>query len=519
MNMMKKMVVSLKKEEIKPGSYMATRYLQPQHNDTIGLKSGDGRSIWNGVIENKGRTWDISSRGTGATCLSPATSKYGKFFKSGDPTISYGCGYAELDEAIESLFFSEVLHRNHLKTERNLAIIEFEKGIVVGVRAYENLMRPSHFFRLLKQNKLDSLKTMILYHTARQESNGTWKDVPKKEEERLKFFLHKQVEVFAQTAARFEDDYIFCWLDWDGDNVLMDGGIIDYGSVRQFGLYHHGYQFDDSGKYSITIAQQKSKARYITQTFIQMVEAVLHNKKTNIKEFAKHKLLTDFDKSFERFKNENIIRKIGFEESLVPILAKDPAVQKFRTAFAFWERVQARAGKYKVTDGISHDAVFCMRDILRELPQILLTKYEDITSKEFIEITRSSYAKDEDLVLNSSRLEHIKNFQENYRALIERATQVEKCSLDEMLHRVSVRSSIINKYDRITGDSITLVAAKIVACKPKLTCSEIFSLLEFFISYQDLNPDKNQPNKELTEREKKLMQAMFLIVKNYREGL
>ena len=74
-----------KEEEIKPGTYMATRYLQPQHKDKLGLCSGDGRSIWNGFVEHKGKTWDVSSRGTGATKLSPATSKYGRYFESGDP--------------------------------------------------------------------------------------------------------------------------------------------------------------------------------------------------------------------------------------------------------------------------------------------------------------------------------------------------------------------------------------------------------------------------------------------------
>ena len=50
---------------------------------------------------------------------------------------------------------------------------------------------------------------------------------------------------FAEFAAKLEMDYIFAWLDWDGDNVLADAGIIDYGSVRQFGLRHDQYRYDD----------------------------------------------------------------------------------------------------------------------------------------------------------------------------------------------------------------------------------------------------------------------------------
>ena len=85
------------KEEIKENFYMATRYLQLQHPDNMGYNSGDGRSIWNGQIKNNGKIWDVSSCGTGATRLSPATSIHNKFFETGDPSISYGCGYAEYD--------------------------------------------------------------------------------------------------------------------------------------------------------------------------------------------------------------------------------------------------------------------------------------------------------------------------------------------------------------------------------------------------------------------------------------
>ncbi len=86
------------KEEIRPNTYMATRYLQLQHPCKKGTTSGDGRSIWNGQITNKGKTFDISSCGTGATKLSPACNINKKFYQTGDPSVSYGCGFSEKDE-------------------------------------------------------------------------------------------------------------------------------------------------------------------------------------------------------------------------------------------------------------------------------------------------------------------------------------------------------------------------------------------------------------------------------------
>ena len=62
-------------ETVKPGSYMATRYLQTQHRSKQGKTSGDGRSIWNGYLRTSDLIFDISSRGTGATMLSPGAQK------------------------------------------------------------------------------------------------------------------------------------------------------------------------------------------------------------------------------------------------------------------------------------------------------------------------------------------------------------------------------------------------------------------------------------------------------------
>ncbi len=147
--------------DIKPNFYMATRYLQLQHPGRTGVTSGDGRSIWNGTFKHAGVTWDVSSCGTGATCLSPATHKFKKFFRTGDPAISYGCGYSDLDDGIMGAIFSEILHRNAIPTERCLMVIEFPGNLSINVRAGQNLLRPSHFFNHLQQGNLPLLKAAI----------------------------------------------------------------------------------------------------------------------------------------------------------------------------------------------------------------------------------------------------------------------------------------------------------------------------------------------------------------------
>ena len=105
-------------------SYMATRYLQLQHPDKRGLNSGDGRSIWNGLINGHAGSWDVSSCGTGVTRLCPATSEHGRFFRTGNSISDYGCGTAHIDEGIGAALMSEAFARNGIRTERVLGALD-----------------------------------------------------------------------------------------------------------------------------------------------------------------------------------------------------------------------------------------------------------------------------------------------------------------------------------------------------------------------------------------------------------
>src|SRR3954467_15842916 len=94
---------AIPEHSIKPGRYMATRYLQAQHKDKRGLHSGDGRAIWLGTIRTRNATFDVSSRGTGATCLSPGAQEADGPVKTGDASYGYSCGTAELDEMLSTV--------------------------------------------------------------------------------------------------------------------------------------------------------------------------------------------------------------------------------------------------------------------------------------------------------------------------------------------------------------------------------------------------------------------------------
>lgn len=508
-------------EDVRSNQYMATRYLQLQHPNKQGKTSGDGRSIWNGQINHKGKSWDVSSCGTGATSLSPATHINDKFYQTGDPTISYGCGYAERDEGFCSIFFSEILKNNHIPTERCLGVIEFKNKLSINIRVHENLIRPSHIFSHLKQGNLEGLKNIVNYYIDTQENRGSWTDVPKTEIARYKYFLSKEVEVFSKMAANFEDHYIFCWLDWDGDNILMDGGIIDYGSIRQFGLYHDEYRYDDVQRYSTSLSEQKTKARNIVQSLAQAIDFLINGERKALSSFSTHKSCKEFDRIFLKTKDENLMFKIGFSaEQQEYLLSKElKSIDEFRKPYSYFEKAKSKEGIHDVADGINWSAIFCMRDILRELPQMFLSRGESLNSDEFIEIIKSSYATTEDLELSSYRIKMISEFQQLYWELCEKVAKHFKLEVNKVLLQVLMRSSIINKYDRVTGDSITTIVNKLIDKKPKIKSDEMYAILKEFTDYQNLDPTQRHSKHRNDKDQSKFVKSMLKIVRTYREGL
>ncbi|HKC49489.1 MAG TPA: hypothetical protein VKF60_01760, partial [Myxococcota bacterium] len=426
-----------------PHTYMATRYLQLQHPGRRGTTSGDGRSVWNGTITHAGVTWDVSSCGIGVTRLCPATALEGRFFRTGSRTASYGCGTAALSEGISAALLSETFHRNGIETERVLAVIALPNGQAINVRAGRNLLRPSHFFAPLKQGDLPRLRAAIDVFAERQIRNADWPRLPPGAA-RYRFLADEAARRFARAAATFESEYVFCWLDWDGDNVLASGGIVDYGSVRQFGLYHREYRFDDAERWSTTIPEQRVKARYIAQCFAQIRAYLLEGTKRPLDEFARDPCLRIFDREFAATKLRLLGRKLGLrpETGAFLVRARGRELERFRRAFAYFERARSARGPHKVPDGLTWNAVFSTRDLLRELPARLLSDPLALPPRELLELSLSSYAARADRRPTPTRLRMAGRFQRSYLALMRAAAAHEGRPLEDLLHEVARRSAV-----------------------------------------------------------------------------
>jgi len=506
--------------------YMATRYLQMQHPVKNGMTSGDGRSMWNGFFHQRKGYWDISSCGTGATRLSPACAIEKKFFKTGDKFVSYGCGLADYTEGIIAAIFSDILHKNGVATERTLAVMRFKNGTAVNIRAAKNLLRPAHFFGFLRRNDYDSLKNLINYCIDRDQKNQL---IPEAETdaEKYQLFLHSVANNFATAAAIYESEYIFCWMDWDGDNILLDGAILDYGTVRQFGLFHHEYRYSDVDKFSTSITEQKNKARLTVQTFAQAIDFLKTGEKKDIKHFKNDPSLDYFEEVFEEVFLKHLLWKTGYTKQQQDILfdhAESRAVlQKYRRQFRFFEKAVSRRKTYQTADGITRDAIFCLRDFLREFPKRYQSNQALLSEAEFIDLLASDYSSQLDRSTYKKKSTRIKNFQNLYLQLMDLC--VKNCGIDEqqLMQQLIQRAGKINPYEKITGNAIIDIGARIAGLQSKLSFSEMQSLVYALVTANIHNPDfeEKYAGKFYRQTEKiiKLAKWARKMVKTHRTGI
>jgi hypothetical protein len=464
-------------DKIKKNQYMATRYLQLQHGNKQGKTSGDGRGIWNGVFEHKGLAWDVSSRGTGVTCLAPGAVQAQKPLKTGATEFGYGCGQAEIDELISAAIMAESFHLQGLKTERVLCVIDLGKGVGIGVRAALNLFRPAHLFLYLKQNRIAELKYAFNYLIDRQIQNKVWTFDHKKNSE-AKFYeaaLKHIATSFGHFAAQLENEYVFAWLDWDGDNVLADAGIIDYGSVRQFGLRHDSYRYDDVDRFSTNLKEQKNKARSLVQVFAQITEAVTSGQRKALSDYKNHWSVKLFNQTFEKSLTQGLLYKMGFDAVQREFLTdkcKD-TFDRFEKLYRGLETKKVSGHPIKVADGINHPALYNMRSFIREMPMLILNALDQnkkfpqsqTLSTEVHKKILSIFAKKKDVRMSLKHRQQIEKLIELYIHLI--ASVQFNLDPKTVLRGLHLRAEKLNSEKRITGNALIQIVDLILAEKKK----------------------------------------------------
>src|SRR5437764_8051856 len=208
-------------------------------------------------------------------------------------------------------FMSASFYRQGIPTERSLAVLGFPDGTAIGVRSAPNLIRPAHIFRYLKQGRHCELKASVDYFIQRQVENGFW-EIPPEPHPGYEKALDYVARAYGKMAAVLEEEYIFNWLAWDGDNLLASGAILDYGSIRQFAAKHDKYRFKDVDCYSASLREQRRCARLIVQVFAQAIGFIQTGVKENLDAFKDAYCLKVFDLAFETERNRHLLWNIGF---------------------------------------------------------------------------------------------------------------------------------------------------------------------------------------------------------------
>lgn len=495
--------------------FMATRYLQLQHENKLGKTSGDGRSIWNGQVTHQGITWDVSSRGTGVTCLAPGAVEAGKPLKSGSTKFGYGCGMAEIDELYGTAIMSEIFHRQGLPTERVLCIIDIGKGLGIGVRAHKNLIRPAHLFALLKQSDYKNLRRLVDFVIDRQVANGDWK-VPRGSQRRYDAFLEYVTQAFAKLVARLEVDYIFVWLDWDGDNILIDGSIIDYGSVRQFGLRHDQYRYEDVDRFSTNLLGQKSKARQIVQVFAQLTDYLKTGRKKKLAEYGQSDALRRFDQVFEQSRDLRICELMGLSSTDAGRLLKRhrSLFAEYVEGFQYFESAKISGEPEKLPDGVNRPALFNMRTFSREIPK-LLREHDGapVPSEILFGIILAEAAPQRDRKMTTAQDRRLMELQILYLEIMDKLRG--RRSLSRFLNETYVRAKNHNRQDRLTGNGITVVVDELMTSVQKgLRPAEVQKAIEGIVA-QQVNPGSPLVNKG----PRKLILQLANVLKSHSEDI
>src|SRR5437773_120256 len=512
-------------ESVKPNLYMATRYLQTQHHNKQGKTSGDGRSIWNGYLKTERLTFDISSRGTGATILSPGAQKSDGTVKTGDESYGYSSGLAELDEMLGSAVMSEIFYRQGIPTERCLAVIGFPDATAIGVRSAPNLIRPAHIFRYLKQNRHAELKAAVDYFIEREIENETW-DIPSARYETALGYLARS---YGKMAAVLDEEYIFNWLSWDGDNMLASGAILDYGSIRQFAAKHDKYRFKDVDRYSASLREQRGCARMIVQVFAQALDFARTGVKQNLNEFKNAECLKTFDLTFEAERDRRMLWRIGFTPAQIEhvIAVGQKEISEFHRSLSYFEDRKVSKGIEKLPDGFTHNPVFLIRNLLRLLPAYYVAQTIQRVDDEsaymptdiFCRIMAASYVGNKDLKPTNGCRSQVRSLQDCYLKLVAALGE----PLDASLKTIQERSAIINHRHRITGDAVTVIIEEMVAMKGKIRIEGLQEAIEAFIDSQVLIPGKWQPvpAEELKDDtlKSRLLNAIHENLEEYKESV
>jgi len=221
------------------------------------------------------------------------------------------------------------------------------------------------------------------------------------------------------------------------------------------------------------------------------------------------------------------LAKIGFTQDQQNILLANKASREtayaFQKQFRFFEKAVSGRRAYKTPDGVTRDAIFCMRDFLREFPRFYHKQNHLMMPIEFIATIASNYSSQRDLVKYEKKEQRIKSLQTTYLALVEHCQRLTAEDEKEILEQLVERSKIINRYDILTGNGVIRIVDRLLKQRSQLSFAEFQSVLHRIAADQVTDPDfisskyedfyvKNKKTQDIASRAGKM-------VGRYRESI
>jgi hypothetical protein len=299
---------------------------------------------------------------------------------------------------------------------------------------------------------------------------------------------------------------------------------------------------------STSIPEQRRKARQIVQRFVQIRELLLTGEAPRLDSLRDDPVLALFDREFETHRRRLFARQLGLDEDAIgEIVDAAPAcLEALRKLHRRLEKKRSSRGRHRVADGLSSDAVYCMRDVLRELPARLLeqsseagagrdggatTRRDDgvparLDADTFYAIALSDYASRKDRRLTPYRRRLANDYQRAYLDVVRWLDGRGHGSVAALLAGIAPRAEARNPYARMTGDGLTHATTRLARASRRLAPEECARLVRAFAESQrqDLGPETAAATAEATvaaERPavRRLHRAIQRFVTDYRESL
>jgi hypothetical protein len=200
-------------------------------------------------------------------------------------------------------------------------------------------------------------------------------------------------------------------------------------------------------------------------------------------------------------------------------------IESLRKHYSYFERTQTKKKAYRVPDGITRDAAFCMREILREFPKHWLQEPQKISAERFIEIIRASYATKRDVALNPNRVREVEFFQTTYLELVQHAAEkFYSGNMKRAMLELCMRSSVINRSDRITGDATIKVTQTLIRNLRQMSATHLYQVIDVMAQNQQFVPVSRNSNTQNTSslprgKARKIVERNLELIQNLREGL